>query len=135
MCWQNAIHHFERIARENRKHGDILENDIAIANMCRYIYESSFRDKLEVRSIWNHSLFLGPVNSFLNKSLKAEAILGNEVEFCLKDSKTHVERYFLPHAPYSEALDRFKAILSNIEWSSTVKSNSMMDRFFWPMTK
>lgn len=139
LSWQQALLHFEDIAKGYKGrggYGGTFDSDMAIADICRYIINNrKLSQTLEVRNISSHALFIGPVYSFPNKQFKAEAILGNEVEFCLKDSTAGVERYFLPHAPYNDALDRFKKILSNISWESPVKKNSWTDMFFQPMVK
>ena len=61
--------------------------------------------------------------SFPNKRLKVESITENRIEFCVSDSSARQVRYFFPHVPANEGLEKFKRIINGLDWSEDVQQH------------
>lgn len=125
MKWEEAANRVERDA-------DGQENRLVVAAICRYVGESEFSDQLDIDVDWlPQKIYMSPSDgSWPEKRLKAESITDNRIEFCLSDNKTHQEKYFFPHAPAAEGLQRFKEIIRILDWSEEVKPDeTAIDKF------
>lgn len=137
LNWGKAIEHFTERAKENKADDKEYVSDIAIANICRYMQNEYCGEPLKVIKHYGYMLHIGKTYcTNLSKELIVRVILGNKVEICLADNVTGVIRYFFPHPTHMEALDRFKAIVQNINWDMPViQNNGWIDWIFKPMVK
>lgn len=124
--WISLAKQFEDYGKQETR---ARKNFTALAQICGFLDASRFGQDLVHCVDRPGQLVLRCRNgSHPTKFLRVMSIIDDQIEFCLRDDATNVERYFQPHEPHHHALERFKEVVGSINWAKPVSPPSPSER-------